>query len=388
VYRFTIQEAGDYIVKAIVNAADSGRNSFFVGMDAEPDTLMTWDILLTTGFEERFVTWRDGAVPFKVFNLASGEHTLIIRGRELSTLLDKVEVAKVPMPTETPLPTFTAVPLDTTPPTITDITNQNNIMFLIKFSENIGTTGSNMANFGISGTIGGPVVINSISYDSNTFTTTLGINNGYPPPPDDYKLVVAGNTSITDAAGNKLDGNADGVGGDDFIHNFSVQAPTPEPPTVTPTETAVPPTFTPTPEPPTATATALPIPTATPSELVFDDQDSAFVYSSGWQNIYRRAAYNGSFKETTTNGSSVTLNFTGQAFSILYKTGREYRAMDVYVDNVLVGSINERDWTQLYQRRWDYPGQLAAGTHTLKLVFVTDNTSNKTKGSLDAVIVR
>ena len=457
-YRFTIQDAGDYMVKAIVNAPDSGKNSFFVGMDSEPDTNMIWDIILTNGFEERTVSWREAAGPDgnaatpKVFSLTPGDHTLIIRGREMSTLLDKVEVARAPIvqptntvaptstplittpspteapqsptlqptdtavptlmatpttvaaitstltpisttntpvPTETPLPTSTAQPLDTIPPTITNITNQDYIQGLITFGEDIGATGSEMANFSLNGTNAGRVGIDSISYDNNSYTTTLNVNGGNPLPPDDYTLIVAGSTSITDLAGNKLDGNADGIGGDDFVHAFSIQAPT-----ATPTETPVPATSTPTPEPPTATMTASPVPpsptpTPTLAERVYDDTDSSFLYSSGWNDEWKQAAHGGSFKQTTENGSFVMLTFTGQSFSILYKSGREYRAMNVYVDGVLVGSINERNWKQTFQERWDYPGLLAPGTHTLTMVFVTENNKGRsTKGSLDAVIVR
>jgi hypothetical protein len=460
-YRFTIQEAGDYVVRAIVNAADSGKNSFFVGMDSEPATNMIWDIILTNGFEERTVSWREGAAPeansanAKVFNLAAGEHILIIRGREKETLLDKVEVVKAPivqptntaiptitslptqtpiiaatptvaiaetststpiiytntpLPSETPLPTFTATPSDTTPPTIINITNNNYTQWLVTFSEDIGGTGSNTSNFSLNGASGGPVVIDSISYDSNSYTTTLNVNGGNPLPPDDYTLWMAGTSSITDLAGNKLDGNADGIGGDDFVHGFSIQPPTatptespvpvpptptetPVPPTATATETPVPATSTPTPEPPTATMTASPVPpsptpTATLSETVYDDTDSSFLYSSGWNDEWKRSAYGGSFKQTTQDGSIVTLNFTGQSFTILYKSGREYRTIDVYVDGILVGSINETGWRQAFQQRWDFPGQLATGPHTLKLVFVTENKRDRTKGSLDAVIVR
>jgi len=61
--------------------------------------------------------------------------------------------------------------------------------------------------------------------------------------------------------------------------------------------------------------------------------------------------------------------------------------LDVYVDGVLVGTLNEKLATTTYQSRWDYPGQLTYGNHTLKLVFkVTSATVNR--GSLDAVIVR
>jgi hypothetical protein len=94
----------------------------------------------------------------------------------------------------------------------------------------------------------------------------------------------------------------------------------------------------------------------------------------------------GSFARTSTNGSSVTFPFTGQSFSIIYKGGPSYRKMDVYIDGALAATIDERLDVSTYKARWDYPGQLSAGPHTLKLVFVT--TSSSTNGSLDAVIVR
>ena len=60
--------------------------------------------------------------------------------------------------------------------------------------------------------------------------------------------------------------------------------------------------------------------------------------------------------------------------------------MNVYVDGVLVATIDERRDVSTYQVRWDYLGQFSLGQHTLKLVFVT--TSSSTNGSIDAVIVR
>jgi hypothetical protein len=100
----------------------------------------------------------------------------------------------------------------------------------------------------------------------------------------------------------------------------------------------------------------------------------------------KAAAIDGSFARTSTNGSSVTLPFTGQSFSIIYKGGPSYRKMDVYIDEVLVATIDERHEVSTYKARWDFPGQLSPGEHRLKLVFVT--TSASTNGSLDAVIVR
>jgi hypothetical protein len=161
----------------------------------------------------------------------------------------------------------------------------------------------------------------------------------------------------------------------------------PIPPSPTPTElvSVSTPTMMLTSEPPTSTVgpTALPI-----SEKIYDDTDGAFVYSDGWEAVNKKQAYNGSFRLTTRNGSFMTFAFTGQSFSVIYKGGPAFRKMDVYVDKVLVGTINEKTSQSSFQQRWDYSGQLASGTHTLRLVFVTPNKSDKTNGSIDAVIVR
>ncbi len=178
--------------------------------------------------------------------------------------------------------------------------------------------------------------------------------------------------------------------------------PTSLPPTNTPislpptaTFTSLPPTNTPTSLPPTATSTSVPIqpsPTATPQsqqlpqETVDDNKQSAFVYSAGWVEEVSTAAIGGSFARTSTNGSSVTFPFTGQSFSLIYKGGPSYRKMDVYIDGTLAATIDERHDVSTYKARWDYPGQLSLGQHTLKFVFVT--TSSSTNGSVDAVIVR
>jgi hypothetical protein len=123
-------------------------------------------------------------------------------------------------------------------------------------------------------------------------------------------------------------------------------------------------------------------------ETTYDDKDSAFIYSAGWKNVSQRQAYNRSYKLTSENDAFVTFAFTGQSFSILYKGGSDFRNMNVYVDDVLVGTINEKTHRSSFQQRWDYVGQLALGNHILKLVFVRTNTSDNTNGSIDAVIVR
>jgi hypothetical protein len=80
------------------------------------------------------------------------------------------------------------------------------------------------------------------------------------------------------------------------------------------------------------------------------------------------------------------LPFTGQSFSIVYHGGPGYGKLEVYVDDVLSGTIDQRQDADTYPLRWDSPDQLAPGGHTLKLVFTA--TEPGTTGSLDAVIVR
>jgi hypothetical protein len=163
---------------------------------------------------------------------------------------------------------------------------------------------------------------------------------------------------------------------------------------IQPTSTALQPSATPiqpttTSAPPTATPINLPTSTAIvpTTETTFDDKNNAFAYSGNWQNTSNTKAYKGSYKSTKQNGASVTFTFTGQSFSILYKGGISYSKFDMYIDGQMVGTFDEKLDQMTFQKRWDYPGQLAPGQHTLKLVFkVTNSTINN--GSLDAVIVR
>lgn len=89
VFSFTVDQADNYVISAMVNAPAEDANSFFLNIDAEPDApLMIWDMDVTNGFEERIVSWRgkgdasDDEFKPKVFKLQAGEHKLILVGRE------------------------------------------------------------------------------------------------------------------------------------------------------------------------------------------------------------------------------------------------------------------------------------------------------------------
>jgi hypothetical protein len=103
-YNFTLTNSGSYIIQALVNASSLSGNSFYLNIDAQPtDPTMEWDINpITSGFEQRLVSWRgngtsdaDQFVP-KIFTLSSGNHQLILRGREPDTQLDSFAIIKLP----------------------------------------------------------------------------------------------------------------------------------------------------------------------------------------------------------------------------------------------------------------------------------------------------
>jgi hypothetical protein len=119
--------------------------------------------------------------------------------------------------------------------------------------------------------------------------------------------------------------------------------------------------------------------------VVYDNKDSALLYSENWTDVAAAGAVGGSFAQTATSGSYITFPFTGQSFSVIYHGGPGYQKMNVYVDDVFVGTIDQRLDVDTYPVRWDSPGQFLPGQHTLKLVFVAADAT--ATGSLDAVIV-
>lgn len=105
VYPFTVTTDGAYVIQAVVNAANTNQNSFFVNVDSQPsDPIMIWDIPVTSGFEPRLISWRGNGndtsnqfVP-AVFRLTKGTHQLVIRGREANTLLQSLSILQTPPP--------------------------------------------------------------------------------------------------------------------------------------------------------------------------------------------------------------------------------------------------------------------------------------------------
>jgi hypothetical protein len=104
-YSFTTTNSGSYVIQVLVNAANDGANSFYVNIDGPPqDPDMICDLPLTTGFEQRIVSWRgngtfdnDQFIP-KVFTLSPGTHQLVVVGREANVQLQNLSILQLPTP--------------------------------------------------------------------------------------------------------------------------------------------------------------------------------------------------------------------------------------------------------------------------------------------------
>ena len=103
-YNFTITNAGNYVIQALVNAPSDSANSFYVNIDAQPvDPTMAWDVFpLTTGFQNELVSWRGTGsdtnnqfIP-KIFSLTAGAHQIIFAGREAGTQLESFSLLELP----------------------------------------------------------------------------------------------------------------------------------------------------------------------------------------------------------------------------------------------------------------------------------------------------
>jgi len=104
-FNFTITNAGKYGIQALVNAPNTGANSFYVNIDAQPqDPAMIWDVPITLGFEQRLVSWRGAGtdstnqfIPM-YFNLTAGPHQIIFCGREPNAQLSSFSILQAPQP--------------------------------------------------------------------------------------------------------------------------------------------------------------------------------------------------------------------------------------------------------------------------------------------------
>lgn len=102
-YAFTVPVAADYVVYGRIIGPTTGSDSFFVSMDGAAE-----DVYDIAGVAGHSAVWQwtrvngrgDGGTPAtidpRVFPLQPGPHTLLVRGRELGSLLDRLVISNDP----------------------------------------------------------------------------------------------------------------------------------------------------------------------------------------------------------------------------------------------------------------------------------------------------
>ncbi len=68
------------------------------------------------------------------------------------------------------------------------------------------------------------VTIDDVTWDDTENAARLSVNSSMPLARGRYRLLACGAGALSDEAGNPLDGNGDGTGGDDALHRFSISA--------------------------------------------------------------------------------------------------------------------------------------------------------------------
>ena len=108
--------------------------------------------------------------------------------------------------------------------------------------------------------------------------------------------------------------------------------------------------------------------TPTPSEKTIDDNSNSVKYSSGWKTNRDSGAYKRSYHQTANRGSSAKFTFTGTSISWIGQKGTKYGIAEVYIDNVLVETVDLYASSTTSQQVVFSKSNLRYGKHTIKIV--------------------
>jgi hypothetical protein len=103
---------------------------------------------------------------------------------------------------------------------------------------------------------------------------------------------------------------------------------------------------------------------------VYDDEEAAIMYSGSWQKLSGGGPYLDSLHYTYRVGDSAQVYFTGRQIKLSYLAGLTAGVVDIYVDGVKVGSVDQNSDAWEWQKTWT-SDLLTAGTHSLRLVYVS-----------------
>jgi hypothetical protein len=112
----------------------------------------------------------------------------------------------------------------------------------------------------------------------------------------------------------------------------------------------------------------------------YDGTHSGWTFTGGWSHYTTSGPYNNTLTYSSTVGNEATFVITGSQFKLTYGQYTNRGVVDIYVDGVLVHSLNENGALQ-WQKTWT-SNDLGAGTHTLRFVHASG-----TMVDLDAIEV-
>lgn len=99
-----------------------------------------------------------------------------------------------------------------------------------------------------------------------------------------------------------------------------------------------------------------------------DDKHGSVSYSGSWSNWNDASSYSGSESYSGTTNSYVEFTFTGTSIRYIGTMGSNYGYADIYIDNVLVQTIDTFSSTGKYQQVLYRHSNLSNETHTIKVV--------------------
>lgn len=106
--------------------------------------------------------------------------------------------------------------------------------------------------------------------------------------------------------------------------------------------------------------------------------DSAATYSAGWTTVTEPPTYGGTAHQCKVATCTATFTFTGTGVSWIGQKDSNYGHASVYIDNVLVSTVDSYSATNLYQQTLSSVSNLTAGSHTLKIVPTGTHSASST----------
>lgn len=99
---------------------------------------------------------------------------------------------------------------------------------------------------------------------------------------------------------------------------------------------------------------------------MYDNKSPVWRYGGTWRVVSGNYHYEKSIQQSTTVGNTASLTFDGDGFTLYFMKAFSYGNLDVLVDGVQIGTINQTNPTAQYQRTWTSP-TFPNGVHTLEL---------------------